>query len=337
MITTNLATNSEKDEDHLVLTPASMKEAQQPISVGGIQYDFVTPPYMEFEDNIEATHKLKEAYSQHEFLLLYGYSGCGKTTVLRRFSDKYPEYVHMIDDFTSLGPSQMIMEMGKCINLPLKQRASQVFALEEGLLSVPGQMFIFDETSITGRMSYNKLELLRKIYMKTNTPICICGVRKLYDYIYAPRHEDDFCSLITRLDEFQMTGMETENAKAYLKMVAEHENVDFDFPAQAALIAIARQANIGGINAFTTIIGRCIAYARAIYYNSPGHSLPENTECLLAKTSKNSNYPGPGIRIIPPRTPDTLSIDNKMVAELMGEYKSMFKHMPTHRSKKPTA
>lgn len=69
---------------------------------------------MNFDDHIRTKRKLREAYSQHEFLMLYGYSGCGKTTVLTQFHEKYPDFVHLIPDFTSLSPAQMLVKMGDC-------------------------------------------------------------------------------------------------------------------------------------------------------------------------------------------------------------------------------
>lgn len=100
-------------------------------------------------------------------------------------------------------------------------------------------MYLMDEVSLDGPGSFTKLELLRKIYMETHVPICICGVPRLYYQLYDSRHYDKYCSLITRLDEHEMRGMRREDAGNYLNMVAEKESLRFTYPAQQALIRIA--------------------------------------------------------------------------------------------------
>jgi hypothetical protein len=99
-------------EDKLIFDDINFEAARNAVTVDGMDFSFLKPPYMNFDDHVRTKRKLREAYSQHEFLLLYGYSGCGKTTVLTQFHEKYPDYVHLITDFTSLSPAQMIVRMG---------------------------------------------------------------------------------------------------------------------------------------------------------------------------------------------------------------------------------
>ena len=120
-------------EEKLILNDTYFAAARDSVTVDGMEFTFLKPPYMNFDDHIRTKRKLREAYSQHEFLLLYGYSGCGKTTVLTQFHEKYPDFVHLIPDFTSLSPAQMLVKMGDCIGLPLKQRSSEVFVLQDRL------------------------------------------------------------------------------------------------------------------------------------------------------------------------------------------------------------
>ena len=66
-------------QDSLILNDTFFAAARDVITVDGMEYSFLKPPYMNFDDHVRTKRKLREAYSQHEFLLLYGYSGCGKT------------------------------------------------------------------------------------------------------------------------------------------------------------------------------------------------------------------------------------------------------------------
>ncbi len=79
--------------EQLVLNDTYFAAARNSVTVDGMDFSFMKPPYMNFDDHILTKGKLQEAYRQREFLLLYGYSGCGKTTVLKQFHEKYPDYI----------------------------------------------------------------------------------------------------------------------------------------------------------------------------------------------------------------------------------------------------
>ena len=228
----------------------------------------------------------------------------------------------------------MLVKMGDCIGLPLKQRSSEVFSLQDRLNATNGMMYLFDEVSLEDPGSFTKLELLRKIYMNTATPICICGVPRLFRVLYDTRHYDRYCSLITRLDEHEMQGMQREDAGNYLNMVAEMERLRFTYPAQQALIRVALCINMGGIHAFTTIIGRCITLARVMYYKAPGRSFPDHTRCIRPAVPDGKAYPGAELILTPPATPEPVLIDESMVNNMLSEYKS---HFPKVISKKEAA
>lgn len=138
----------------------------------------------------------------------------------------------------------------------------------------PGTMFIFDNVSLMKTNALEKLANLRTINEDGNTAILICGVQKLYDDLYSEKFQPVTCSITNRLDEYQMRGMRRKDAGNYLAMVSQIENIRLSYPAQQALIATALNVQIGGINAFTTVIGRCITMARATYYTTGGRKLP---------------------------------------------------------------
>ena len=107
-------------------------------------------------------------------------------------------------------------------------------------------------------------------------------------------------------------------------MVADKENVIFTYKAQQMLISTALNSKIGGIHAFTTIIGRCITLARVMYYNSPGNNFPDNTECIRPAIPEGKTYPGAELILTPPTTPEPVTIDETMVNQMQSEYKSHF-------------
>ena len=102
------------------------------------------------------------------------------------------------------------------------------------------------------------------------------------------------------------------------------ENVTFTYKAQQMLISTALNSQIGGIHAFTTIIGKCITLARVVYYNSPGNNFPNNTECIRPAIPEGKTYPGAELILTPPATPVRVTIDEVIVIRMQREYKSHF-------------
>lgn len=121
--------------------------------------------------------------------------------------------------------------------------------------------------------------------------------------------------------------MKRADAGAYIEMVAKKECVQFTYMAQQALITTAMNKGIGGINAFTTIIGRCITLARVHYYNTPGRSIPQKSKCVRTEVPEGKSYPGARLIITLPATPDPVLINEQMVSEMQSEYKAHFPKM----------
>ncbi len=321
-----------QQSERLILNDTYFAAARGVITVDGMDYSFLEPPYMNFDDQIKAKRKLKEAYTQRELLLLYGYAGCGKTTILTQFAEKYSNYIFLVKDFDALSPAQMLVEMGECINMPIKLRTNEINTLKRQIEALQGVMFLFDEVTASANSSFRKLEMLRRIHDETHVPIVLCGTPLLHKTIYASNRFDYYCSLISRMDEHEMHGMQRSDAGMYIEMVAREENVRFSYPAQQALITTALNKGIGGINAFTTIIGRCITLARVQYYNASGHSIPDKTKCVRPEVPGDAAYPGSKLIITLPTTPEPVHISEKMVSDMQSEYKSHFPKMTSSKS-----
>lgn len=95
-------------------------------------------------------------------------------------------------------------------------------------------------------------------------------------------------------------------------------------PQQQALIRVALCTNMGGIHAFTTIIGRCITLSRVMYYKVPGRTFPDNTRCICPAVPEGKACPGAELILTPPATSKPVLIDEGMVNNILSEYKSHF-------------
>lgn len=154
-------------DEALVFNDTYFAAARNSINVDGMDYSFLKPAYMNFDDQIKTKKKLREAFDQREFLLLYGYSGCGKTTILEQFAERYPNYVRLIKDFAYLPPMDLIVEMGKSINIPLKQRKSEIQTLINALKFHPGIIFLFDEELQIPQNWYAFAKLTKKLMFQS--------------------------------------------------------------------------------------------------------------------------------------------------------------------------
>lgn len=114
-----------------------------------------------------------------------------------------------------------------------------------------------------------------------------------------------------------------------IRLDALPQRLQYQYPAQQALITTALNSGISGINAFTTIIGRCITLARVQYYNSTGHSIPDKTKCIRTEVPGGAAYPGAKLILTLPITPEPIHISEQMVSDMQSEYKSHFPKMVT--------
>ena len=204
-------------------------------------------------------------------------------------------------------------------------RHSQIVKLKEHLRSHPGYMLIFDNVSLSKiRSAISKLDILRKLNEYGQVPIIISGVNKLRNDLYSDKNLSTTCSIVTRLDEYELHGMSRVDAGNYLGMVSKVENVKFTYPAQQALVFTALNKLVGGINAMVTVLGRCITLARAQYYTSEGRTIPDKTECVRSAAPNGKEYPGAELVLILPKTPEPVLIDEILVAKMQSEYKSHF-------------
>lgn len=309
-------------DPNAMLSLRNQYEAPSQLIYEGCCFRYTKPPYMLFEDQANAKRRLRETYTQRLLLLLFGYTGCGKSTVLRQFEEKYPGVVFYVEDFGSLTLSRLLQRMGTCVHLPLKMRTASKDTLIDALKANPHVMFLFDEVDpfdVAGNM--RKFDMIRKIHDATGNPMVICGTNVLYDKLYGDRTVERFGQLLRRLDECEMKGMLRSDAVNYLNMVSHEENVGFTFQARQILEPLALNAKLGGISLFTLLIGRAITLKRIQYFHSDGRSVPETAQCIHTPAKQGLSYPGPDTSISLPPTLERITIDEALISSCMADFK----------------
>ena len=180
-----------------------------------------------------------------------------------------------------------------------------------------------EKTDTTFEVAFGKKKVVSRLYNMYVVGYD-SGVNKLRNDLYSDKNLSTTCSIVTRLDEYELHGMSRVDAGNYLGMVSKVENVKFTYPAQQALVFTALNKLVGGINAMVTVLGRCITLARAQYYTSEGRTIPDKTECVRSAAPNGKEYPGAELVLILPKTPEPVLIDEILVAKMQSEYKSHF-------------
>ena len=279
------------DNEELVLDDIYFEAARNSVTYDGLTFSFLKPPYMNFKDQSDAKRKMIEAYNQQEFLLLYGYSGSGKSTLQTQFADKYPDFIKRIENFDDLAPLDLNRKIGELIGIDLIHKGSQIDKLTTFFKHHLGYMLVFDNVSFARGSTFVKLDTLRKLNERGHIPIIISGVKKLYNDLYSDKNLPSTCSIVSRLDEYELHGMNRQDAGNYLAMVSKVENVKFTYSAQQALIMTALNELVGGINALVTVLGRSITFARAQYFTSDGRTPPDKAKCIRPAVPMARNIP----------------------------------------------
>ena len=316
------ATISEKDERVLEWFSNDIIQSFKDITVSEqIHHDRkifqpVRPPYMIFPDQSDARKALIEAYSDGSFLLLHGYAGAGKSTILQQMAIKNPENVFYFAQCSQTSPSALLGKIAEKFGLSIKQRYTEKDPVEDALKNSGRKILIFDDVVLDNDiLNFQRINMITSLYESTGQPVVICGTNALYHRLYDDRWIDKYDHIRSRLIRQEMKGMSSKDAYDYLQMMQDEENICFTMNARQALVKIATEPKYAGIRKFTMVIGRIASKARAEYYTSGGRTIPDNAKCIEQIMAPGKNESVPAFIYILPKTPDMLSISEEIVLE----------------------
>ena len=190
--------------------------------------------------------------------VMIGYAGSGKTTVLKAFCERTS--AHYIECWPMMLAGDLLSEIAGAIGITLTSNATvyqhtkQVRQALEGRTDVT---LVFDEAEHLkeDKGGVKKIELLRKIWDNTCTPIILADTPKLRTLLTRGGGKDNLAQLYRRKYEFEMLGIEAKEVRAILR------EYNLTQEAAAELARIATDIRHGGMGAFAEILEMCLEAA----------------------------------------------------------------------------
>lgn len=126
---------------------------------------------------------LKRQSQKSGMYLLLGQPGSGKTTIVKRFCKDYPSAI-LIEGRVSLGSSELMQELATSLGLDASRKRSDKLLIEISThLKRRESIIIIDEGEY---LKPNSLELVRRIYDFSETPIFLVGTERLLENLRGP-------------------------------------------------------------------------------------------------------------------------------------------------------
>ncbi len=276
----------------------------------------VRPPYKLIDDHYAAREALMETYSHCSYLLLYGYSGSGKSTILQQMAVAMPENVFYFSQSSQQSPSSLLGKIGERLGLSVKQRVSEIEPVVEALKLAGRKILIFDDIVLDSDIdNFKRVNMITSLYDATGHPVVICGTKALKQRLFNDHFLEKYDHIRSRLICAEVKGMTFSDAQAYLQMIQDEENIFFSVPARQQLSKIATNPSHSGIRKFTMMIGRITSNARRNYYSMPDHTIPDEVKCIDKVMTPGIDEPVPTSICILPKTPELLYISDEIVQD----------------------
>jgi len=195
-------------------------------------------------------------FKKRKMGILIGHPGSGKTTVLRQFAKAQPGVLY-IEAWHTMRIGDLLGSIGDALGVEMKgnshQKAQRLISVLRGRTDV---MIAVDEAEYLCQRDVNKIEVLRKIWDNTGTPIILCGTSALEDKVtHGVGSAGNLAQLYRRKVELKLTGI----GKSETRSILREYNVTPE--AADALAAIAADVKHGGMGTFTEILELCLEAA----------------------------------------------------------------------------
>ena len=232
-------------------------------SAQGQRDDIVPPTRYKTTIELYETKEFKEAmgwcsyvYAKRKMGVLVGHPGSGKTTILRQFSKARPGVLY-IEAWHTMRMGDLLGAIGRALGVTLEGSNNQgrVLALIAALQGRDDVMIAVDEAEYLCPRNVDKLEVLRKIWDNTGTPVILCGTPNLERLLTQGRGGENLAQLYRRKVELKLGGITGAEARALLR------EYNITTAATEALATIASDVRHGGMGTFVEILDLCLEAA----------------------------------------------------------------------------
>lgn len=222
-------------------------------------------PEAAYKSGIELyeTKEYKEAIGWCSFIcskrklgVMVGHPGSGKTTILKQFISVQPGVIY-IEAWHTMRIGDLMKRIAAPLGIILHGNSQdKVDAVMAALQERTDVMIAIDEAEYLCRRDVDKLELLRKIWDNTHTPMILCGTMGLKDLIVQGRGGQNLAQLYRRDYLFELKGIRPVETRSILK--------DYNVSPQAAeaLTSIAADVHHGGMGTFVEVLELCLEAAQ---------------------------------------------------------------------------
>lgn len=194
-------------------------------------------------------------YKKRKMGVLIGYPGSGKTTVLRNFCQTQPGVLY-VEAWPQMRLGDLLETIAQGLGISIKgNNYKKTQALIDGLRGREDLMIVLDEAEHLAKDNVDKLEVLRKIWDNTGTPVILCGTEQLAAMITRGPRRENLAQLYRRKMEIKLKGVSPAEARNMLR--------SYNVAADAAddLAAIAGDVKHGGMGTFVEILDLCLEAA----------------------------------------------------------------------------
>ena len=187
--------------------------------------------------------------------VLVGHPGSGKTTILRNFAQMQTGVLYL-EALHNMRIGDLLETIGHSLGITLQGNSyTKTKAIIAALKSRTDITIIIDEAEYLCRHNVDKLEILRKIWDNTGTPIILSGTMVLEDLLTRGKGGSNPAQLYRRKVEIKLHGISPKEAK---EILAGYYIAD---TAATTLSNIAGDVKHGGMGTFVELLDLCLEIA----------------------------------------------------------------------------
>ena len=174
-------------------------------------------PFVKTNDFVMAQYVVTQAIKHRRMALLYGSPGSGKTTTIKKIAENLPEAI-VIEADISMTAKTLFVEL--CRRLKIDNPPKTLYDMEQAVCASLAKrecVLFIDEGE---HLPYRALEMIRRVWDFTGTPIIYSGTQILMDNITGDSRHQAYAQLKRRIrGKWQFKGLVSQRISEDGKVV----------------------------------------------------------------------------------------------------------------------